>query len=393
MACTKTVVHIGLRRPPLEWRAELAAGTELGYATHLVSDVDPAYTGLAPGGTTRFGAAEPPAELAGVLAAELRRLEPPAGVVVCWGDRNVEITARLAATLGLSGVGVAAALTCGDKAAQRKALEPYGVNPRWRAGTTLADLRAAVADLTTAAPLLFKLAHSSGGRGAAPVHDDTDLAEVFRATDKNYLPSTAFVVEEFVSGTEHSVAGLVHDGNPVPYAIADKTVGDDLKAHCTVVPSALDPVMAEQVRAAACEAVRAVGLESGGFHVDLRLTDTGPVVLEVGARLGGDLINSHLVPIATGGRLVPYRSLVDLLATGAAPGPAPYTRGAAMVVLPAADRAVGELVDRASAHPAAHAAADWSTPQEPAVAVVVTTDDPRDAPAAVSDLRRWVGPG
>ena len=39
-----TVIHIGLRRPSLEWRAELAAGADLGHETHLVSDLDPAYT-------------------------------------------------------------------------------------------------------------------------------------------------------------------------------------------------------------------------------------------------------------------------------------------------------------------------------------------------------------
>ncbi|WP_422752019.1 ATP-grasp domain-containing protein [Micromonospora sp. WMMD708] len=393
MACAKTAVHIGLRRPPLEWRAELAAGTDLGYATHLVSDLDPAYTGLAVGGTSRFDPTVAPAALAGSLAARLRGLDPPPGVVVCWGDRHVETTARLAAALDLAGVGVAGALTCGDKTAQRKVLEPYGVNPRWRAGATLADLRAAVADLGTAAPLLFKLAHSSGGRGTTAVHADTDLAALFATTAKNYLPSTAFVVEEFVSGTEHSVAGLVRDGDPVPYAIADKTVDDDRRTHVTVVPSALDPTAAEQIRTAACEAVRAVGLESGGFHVDLRLTPGGPVVLEVGARLGGDLINSHLVPFATGGRLLPYRSLVDLLATGATTAPAPYTCGAVMTVLPAAGRSVGDLLDRVATHPAVRAAADWSTPQEPAVAAVLTTDDPHGAPAVVADLRRWAGAG
>lgn len=391
MLRTQTVVHVGLRRSPLEWRAELAAGTDLGYATHVAAETDLTHTGLASGHTTRYGADKPPARLAEGLAGRLRTLDPPAGVVVCWGDRTVELTARLAAALDLAGVGVAAAVTCGDKAAQRKALEPYGLNPAWRGGTTPADLRAAIADLDTGDPLLFKLAHSSGGRGMARVDRDTDPDRLFRTTDKNYLPSTAFLVERFVSGSEHSVAGLVHDGDPVAYAIADKTVGEDLRTTCTIVPSALNPAVAEQIGAAACDAVRAVGLESGGFHVDMRLTGTGPVVLEVGARLGGDLINSHLVPIATDGALIPYHALLDLLGTGAAAKAVPYPAAAAMAVLPATGDSPDALVQRALAHPAVRAAVDWSAPGESAAAVVVAAADPHDAAAAVADLRAWAG--
>jgi ATP-grasp domain len=369
------VVYLGLRRSPLEWAAEIAAAADRGLGPYVLAEGSLAHTGLPP-------------ELCGRLPADPARLAGAAVGVTCWGDRYVAAAAELADRLGLRGPGAAAARVCTDKVAQRRALAPTGLNPAWRAGAAAADLRAAAAELGPGA--LFKLAHSSGGRGTTVLAADTDLDTVLKQTEHNYLDSTAFLVEELVEGSEHSVAGLVSDGTVRVLGIADKVVdGTTLRTSGTVLTSERDPAGTELLTRAAEAAVRAVGLRTGGFHVDARLSGGRAVVLEVGARLGGDLINSHLLPIASGGAVLPYPALLDVVTTGALPAAADWTGTAAMLVLGTGGQRPADAVAAAGRHPLVRAAADWSS-DEPAVAVVLGGLAAADVDAAAADLRDWL---
>ena len=390
MSPDRSVLHLGLRRSPLEWRPEIDAAAELGHAVYVHSDTGLGHLGLPEERTAAFTRAESAEDVA---ARALRQAEAgghrPAAVL-CWGDRYVDVAAKVSQALGLRGPSVAAAAVCLDKAAQRRALEPHGLNPRWRTGTTADELKAAVGELGL--PLIFKLAHSSGGRGSAVVDADTEPAELIKLTSLNYENSAAFLVEELVEGSEHSVSGLVHDGEVVILAVSDKYLAPgELRTTTTVVPSALTPERLARVHEAAERAVRAVGIATGGFHVDLRYAAEGPVVLEIGARLGGDLINSHLVPLATDGAAQPYRALVETLVDGELPTPAPFVTTAAMHLLPVrADADLPAVLSRLADHPAVRVAAEWPSPEDEVV-VVVTAPDPDAIPAILDDLRLRTG--
>lgn len=56
----------------------------------------------------------------------------------------------------------------------------------------------------------------------------------------------------------------------------------------------------EKIRDLACRAVKAVGIDNGPAHVEIMLTKDGPKMVELGARMGGDCITTHLVPLSTG---------------------------------------------------------------------------------------------
>jgi len=46
--------------------------------------------------------------------------------------------------------------------------------------------------------------------------------------------------------------------------------------------------------------VSATGLDNCGLHPELKVNDSGFHLIEMGPRLGGDFITSHLVPLSTG---------------------------------------------------------------------------------------------
>ena len=45
---------------------------------------------------------------------------------------------------------------------------------------------------------------------------------------------------------------------------------------------------------------KSLGINKGPAHVEMRVTSRGPVMIELGARMGGDNITTHLVPLSTG---------------------------------------------------------------------------------------------
>lgn len=47
-------------------------------------------------------------------------------------------------------------------------------------------------------------------------------------------------------------------------------------------------------------AVKAIGIENGPSHTEIIVTEEGPKIVELGARLGGDNITTHLTPLSTG---------------------------------------------------------------------------------------------
>ena len=95
---------------------------------------------------------------------------------------------------------------------------------------------------------------------------------------------------------------MVIDGEPYVLQVTDKlTTGAPYfveMGHSQ--PSMLLAEDIEKIKDLACRAVKSVGISCGPSHVEIKLTPTGPKMVELGARMGGDCITTHLVPLSTG---------------------------------------------------------------------------------------------
>src|SRR6185312_10011755 len=85
-------------------------------------------------------------------------------------------------------------------------------------------------------------------------------------------------------------------------------------------PSMLPDLITERIRSVTINAVSALGLRDCAIHAELKITSDGPKVVEVGARLGGDRIATHLTPLSTGVNLL--RATI-MIALGEVPDLAP----------------------------------------------------------------------
>ncbi len=167
-------------------------------------------------------------------------------------------------------------------------------------------------------------ARPAGGNGRP--HDSREVYDYSRAHSRNGI----VMVEEYMQGPEVSVEAIVVEKEPHILAVTDKYITPPPYfvelAHCE--PSGLDEGTQERIRAVAKQAIAAIGIENAPAHVEIKVTEEGPKIVELAARLGGDFITSKLVPLSTGIDMV--GASVEL-ATGKTPDLLPKRqRGAAI---------------------------------------------------------------
>lgn len=119
--------------------------------------------------------------------------------------------------------------------------------------------------------------------------------------DWEYPVAAAALVQEFVTGPEVSVETVVFGAGPALVNITDKLVtdGPGFVELGHAVPAALRPGELAAVRRLTADVHRAYGIGVGAAHIELRLRDGEPVLIEAGARLAGGRI-VELIELATG---------------------------------------------------------------------------------------------
>ncbi len=235
---------------------------------------------------------------------DLARRVKPSGITTTATDAPMKVVAAVAAELGLPAITPEAALACTDKFVMAKAFEAAGVpHPEYRLVNSFADAEAAAASIGF--PLILKPTDSSGSRGVVIVEDPSELQDAYEYAQL-YSRGGQVIAEEFLVGTEISLE-MFHDRERMHVVVVtDKYTSG--APHFVELghsqPSELPEDILDAARAVAIAASEAVGIHRGPGHAELMLTRRGPVMIEIGARLGGDCVTSHLAPLSTGVDLV-----------------------------------------------------------------------------------------
>jgi biotin carboxylase len=151
-------------------------------------------------------------------------------------------------------------------------------------------------------PLIVKPIDRSGSRGITKVNSIDLLCEAIRyAIDESF--SKKAIVEEYVEGNEVSVETISWNGIHTILAITDKTTTNaphfvELEHH---QPSQLPIHIQEIIKAETLKCLDALEINFGASHSEFKITSNNDVyVIEVGGRMGGDFIGSHLVELSIG---------------------------------------------------------------------------------------------
>lgn len=224
----------------------------------------------------------------------------PDGIMTLATDMPMRSIARAAEKCGLPGISMETAIQATDKGEMIKCFEAHGVEHPWFFILNTPDALEAVKDKITY-PCISKPTDNSGSRGVMLIHNEEELREAIGYSSDCGRSGTV-IVEEYMRGPEVSVEIIVSEGVPHVLQVTDKlTTG---APHFVEMghsqPSRLAPCDLEKIRDLACRAALAVGIQDGPAHVEIILTENGPKMVELGARMGGDCITTHLVPLSTG---------------------------------------------------------------------------------------------
>ena len=251
----------------------------------------------------------------------------PVDAVVAADTPMLLLAAAVAGRLGLPHNPAAAVLAAADKTCQRRLWaaagvpQPrFGIIPAHASGDAIRQAAAA-----TGFPCVIKAASLSASQGVLRA-DDAEQA-VQAATRIRRILSAAhqdaagpLLAEEYLPGPELSIDGLLTEGTLTPLAIFDKPAmpqGPTFEETLLVTPSRLPSHVIDGTVSTAGHAAHALGLRTGPVHAELRVTGTGPAMLELAARSIGGLCSRALQ--FPGGQ-----SLEELILAAALGEPAPF---------------------------------------------------------------------
>ncbi|GIG62540.1 carboxylase [Longispora fulva] len=255
-----------------------------------------------------------------LAAAQKLAAEETITGILTYDEARVVPTAVVATALGLPTSEPEAFARCRDKTASREALAACGVPQATSVSVRSLDhAREVAAELGY--PVVVKPRHLATSIAVIRADSPADLEVAYDAARSATLPETpayyefGVLVEEFLDGYEISVDSACFDGRVVPLAVARKATGyaPSFEETGHVVDGRVDWAADDELMDVLVRAHAAVGLHTGTSHVELKYTSSGLKVVEINARLGGDLV-PYLGQLATG---VDLSLAAAAIATGA----------------------------------------------------------------------------
>lgn len=219
------------------------------------------------------------------------------GITTIASDAAVPTVCFIAGKMGLIGNSFEDALVATDKYLMRQRFAEFSVSsPRF----VIADVNYTVENFRF--PVIVKPTDRSGSRGVKKIEMPADLYQAVERAQKESFTHQA-IIEEYISGSEVSVESISWKGKHYILAITDKVTTEEpyfveLEHH---QPSDLSDEIQQKIKAETLKALSALNINYGASHSEFKITIGGDVfAIEVGARMGGDFIGSHLVELSTG---------------------------------------------------------------------------------------------
>ena len=224
------------------------------------------------------------------LAADLRRRHPAIEGVIPWDEETVLAGARLGELLGLDWNPLRVMERCRDKSVMKRWLRKRGT-VRINASAIVTDREGALRFRQEVGtwPIVAKPTSGSGSEDVYfPASDDELLRDCERVLSGG---RGGVLLEEYVGGEELAVNGLVDSRGDLlttdVWHYDRRTVGGIPNLyHSTRRIATTEPVFAEAALYAA-KVVEALELRRCPIHMEVKVDERGPCLIEVGARFSG----------------------------------------------------------------------------------------------------------
>lgn len=261
------------------------------------------------------------------ILEESRRIGPDS-VVTIASDLAAVTVGEVAAALGLPANTKDCIEKTTNKYAMRRALREGGIPVPGFAVLGPGDGFAEDVLEHLSWPLIIKPTDRSGSRSITKLEEGAsreELREAIRRAMADSFEGRA-VVEEYMEGEEYSMEAISYNGHHTFLALTKKyTTGSPHFIETGhLEPAGIAESAREHIVREVFRALDALGVTCGASHAEFMLDRQGRVrIIEIGARMGGDCIGSHLVRLSTG---YDYLKMVLDVGMGLAPD---FARGEA----------------------------------------------------------------
>ena len=151
-------------------------------------------------------------------------------------------------------------------------------------------------------PIIVKPTDRSGSRGVTKLENNEGLeAAVERAINSSFEKRA--VIEEFAEGEEYSVEYVSYKGKHHFLALTYKytTGAPNFIERGHIEPAEVDSKTLNKVKDVIEKALDTLEITNGASHSEIKIDSEGEIrIIEIGARMGGDMIGSDLVYYSTG---------------------------------------------------------------------------------------------
>lgn len=233
---------------------------------------------------------------------EYARKEQIDGVVTAATDFGVLSASYVAQEMGLPGLKYEVAQLIKNKYRVRKCLFEHHVDDTEQAFeiNKFTDIDELAKKLRY--PVMVKPCDGSGSRGASRVDKVEQLKKACSFAMNGSITHRA-EIESFITGQEYGAESIVIDGQIHVLAIMKKWMTEPpyYAELGHAIPSGLPGDVEEKAKVCVKNAIAALGVNFGSVNMDMLITPNGGVyIVDIGARMGGNMIGPCVIPCGTG---------------------------------------------------------------------------------------------
>lgn len=224
------------------------------------------------------------------------------GVLTAATDYGVLTAAYIAQEMRLNGLRYEVAQLIKNKYRVRKCLFEHRVDDTEQAYevNSETDIKELAKHLNY--PVMVKPCDGSGSRGASRVNKASELKAACEYAMAGSITHRA-EIETFITGKEYGAETLIVGGEPYVFGIMRKWMTNPpyYAELGHAIPNDLPKDVEEKAINCVKAAIKALGINTGSVNMDMLITKDGKVyIVDIGARMGGNMIGSCIIPYGTG---------------------------------------------------------------------------------------------
>lgn len=213
-------------------------------------------------------------------------------------DYSVLTVSYIAKKMGLNAIDYDVAKTIKNKYETQKVLYNKGIiNKNIYQIQDIEELKEK--NLSIEYPVIVKPVDGSGSRGINKIVSHKDLEKSVKLALEKSLTKKC-IIEPFITGEEYGVESFVYNNRIINLIVMKKDMTSPPYYAELGHNVSFDKSINKKIISKVNRIIKALEIDFGSINMDLIVNKDDVYMVDIGARMGGNLIGSHIIPLSTG---------------------------------------------------------------------------------------------